>query len=66
MPANDDPKKPTPSIAEINAYLEESAKRTKKRLPLAMGSEKVPAPEQTSRALPVVSPAPAAKPNKSE
>ena len=43
--------KPMPSVAEINAYLEQSAARTRMRLPLAKGN-----------ALPVgaASPAPAA------
>jgi hypothetical protein len=30
--------KPMPSVAEINAYLEQSAARTKMRLPLAKGN----------------------------
>lgn len=41
MSPSEPPKKPMPSVAEINAYLEKSAARTRKRLPLAMG---MPAP----------------------
>ena len=53
MSPEDDTKRPLPSAAEINAYLELSAARTKKRLPLAFaakGSPKTPARE---RKLPV-------------
>ena len=52
MSAEDDTKRPLPSAAEINAYLELSAARTKKRLPLAFAkaSPKAPARE---RKLPV-------------
>jgi hypothetical protein len=41
MPPEDD-KRPLPSVEEINAYLEQSAARTKKRLPLALGSAGAP------------------------
>jgi hypothetical protein len=59
--------KPMPSVAEINAYLEQSAARTRMRLPLAKGAVVVPpkpagaappaAPARTatSRALPLQS-----------
>lgn len=43
MSSDNKPSKPTPSVAEINAYLEKSAARTKKRLTLAMG-QKPPTP----------------------
>lgn len=51
MPPEDD-KRPLPSVEEINAYLEQSAARTKKRLPLALGSAgapKAPARERKLR-----------------
>jgi hypothetical protein len=38
------PQKPIPSAAEINAYLEQSAARTKMRLPLAKGAARVERP----------------------
>jgi hypothetical protein len=38
MPPDDKQEKPMPSAAEINAYLELSAARTKKRLTLAAGN----------------------------
>jgi hemoglobin len=38
--------KPTPSVAEIQAYLEQSAARTKLRLPLAFGSASASGPAQ--------------------
>jgi len=38
MPSDDKSQKPMPSAAEINAYLELSAARTKKRLTLAAGN----------------------------
>ena len=47
-----DDEKPLPSAEEINAYLELSAARTKKRLPLALGSAgapKAPARERKLR-----------------
>ena len=58
------PPKPMPSPAEINAYLEQSAARTRMRLPLAKGNavpmapkepgaEAAPAPREASRALPL-------------
>jgi hypothetical protein len=37
-PTNPKPPKPMPSAAEINAYLEKSAARTRMRLPLAKGA----------------------------
>ncbi len=48
MSAPDDPKKPIPSAAEINAYLELSAARTKKRLTLAF-EPKAPQPKPAAR-----------------
>jgi hypothetical protein len=42
MSPPDDNKRPQPSADEINAYLELSAARTKKRLPLAFGSKGAP------------------------
>lgn len=49
--------KPTPSVAEIQAYLEQSAARTKLRLPLAFGSTSASSPAQgaveSPRALPI-------------
>lgn len=58
------PPKPMPSPAEINAYLEQSAARTRMRLPLAKGNAApmaakepsaaaTPAPREASRALPL-------------
>jgi hypothetical protein len=44
MSPPDDPTRPLPSAAEINAYVELSAARTKKRLPLALGTTSVPTP----------------------
>jgi hypothetical protein len=38
MSSEHKPPKPMPSAAEINAYLEQSAARTKMRLPLAKGN----------------------------
>jgi hypothetical protein len=42
MSSDDKPNKPMPSVAVINEYLERSAARTKKRLPLAMGKSEAP------------------------
>ena len=54
MSAPDDPKKPIPSAAEINAYLELSAARTKKRLTLAFEPKAAPPkPAARDRKLPV-------------
>ncbi len=44
MSPPDDPKRPLPSAAEINAYVELSAARTKKRLTLAFGTMGAPKP----------------------
>jgi len=44
MAPPNDSERPLPSAAEINAYVELSAARTKKRLPLAFGTTGVPAP----------------------
>lgn len=44
MPSDKKPNKPMPSVAEINAYLELSAARTKKRLTLAMGQKSLTPP----------------------
>jgi hypothetical protein len=44
MSPHDDSKRPLPSAAEINAYVELSAARTKKRLPLAFGTTGAPTP----------------------
>jgi len=52
MSAEDDPKR-IPSAEEINAYLELSAARTKKRLPLALGSIGAPKRPGGDRKLPV-------------
>ena len=51
MSAEDDTKRPLPSAAEINAYLELSAARTKKRLPLAFGTTGAPKPPVRDRKL---------------
>jgi hypothetical protein len=65
MSTHSKPNKPMPSPAEINAYLEQSAARTKMRLPLAKGAAlglpaptssnagAAPAEKSGSRALPV-------------
>jgi hypothetical protein len=53
MSAEDDTKRPLPSAAEINAYLELSAARTKKRLPLAFGAKGSPKAAARERKLPV-------------
>jgi hypothetical protein len=53
MAPEDDTKRPPPSAAEINAYLELSAARTKKRLPLAFGSKGSPKAAARDRKLPV-------------
>jgi len=53
MAPEDDTKRPPPSAAEINAYLELSAARTKKRLPLAFGSKGSPQAPARDRKLPV-------------
>lgn len=47
----DDTKKPMPSAEEISAYLEASAARTKKRLPLAF-DRPAAAEKKKARALP--------------
>jgi hypothetical protein len=52
MSAEDDPKR-IPSAEEINAYLELSAARTKKRLPLALGSIGAPKRPGGDRKLPL-------------
>jgi hypothetical protein len=49
--SEDNPKKPMPSVAEINAYLELSAARTKKRLPLAFNKTSAPKPAPVERKL---------------
>jgi hypothetical protein len=49
--SSDDTKKPMPSAEEISAYLEASAARTKKRLPLAF-DKPAPAEKKKARALP--------------
>jgi hypothetical protein len=51
MSSEDKPKKPMPSVAEINAYLELSAARTKKRLPLAFNKTSAPKPAPLERKL---------------
>ena len=53
MPS-DETKKPMPSAEEISAYLEASAARTKKRLPLAF-DKPAPAEKKKARALPTTS-----------
>jgi hypothetical protein len=55
MPPEDD-KRPLPSVDEINAYLELSAARTKKRLPLAFGSTGAPKAPAKERKLRVAAP----------
>jgi hypothetical protein len=62
MSTEDKPKKPLPSAAEINAYLELSAARTKKRLPLAFGKTPVAKPAPVARKLKLTGAAPAASP----
>lgn len=44
MSSESKPNKPMPSVAEINAYLEQSAARTRMRLPLAKGAAAVVPP----------------------
>jgi hypothetical protein len=51
MSSEDKPKKPMPSAAEINAYLELSAARTKKRLPLAFNKTAASKPAPVERKL---------------
>jgi hypothetical protein len=53
MSAEDDTKRPVPSAAEINAYLELSSARTKKRLTLAFGTTGAPKAPAKDRKLPV-------------
>jgi hypothetical protein len=61
MSSEPKPPKPLPSAAEINAYVERSAARTRMRLPLAKGNalpvnaspEPSAAPPAAGRALPV-------------
>ena len=54
---DDDTKRPLPSADEINAYLELSAARTKKRLPLAFGSTGAAKAPARDRKLRVAAPA---------
>jgi hypothetical protein len=60
MSPPDEPKRPLPSADEINAYLELSAARTKKRLPLAFGTTGAPKAPARDRKLRVAA-APAAE-----
>jgi hypothetical protein len=53
MARQDDTKRPLPSADEINAYLELSAARTKKRLTLAFGTTGAPKLPARDRKLPV-------------
>ena len=77
MSSDTKPNKPMPSAAEINAYLEQSAARTRMRLPLAKGAAavvppKAPAPDASvdpapsragvTRALPLQGKKPASAP----
>lgn len=57
MSPSDDTKRPMPSADEINAYLELSAARTKKRLPLAFGTTGAPKAPARERKLRVAAPA---------
>jgi hypothetical protein len=50
MSSDTKPTKPMPSPAEINAYLELSAARTRKRLPLAKGAAAMVEPKGPSEA----------------
>lgn len=59
---NDDTKKPIPSAEEISAYLEASAARTKKRLPLAF-DRPAPVEKKKPRALPTTKGGPPRAPN---
>lgn len=52
MPSDEQPKKRMPSAEEISAYVEASAARTKKRLPLAFAKPAPAAEKQRPRALP--------------
>ena len=67
MAASDGSQKTSPTIEQINEYLEKSAARTKKRLPLAGGVTRMPAPLPTTRtfriALPEAESAPGVVPN---
>jgi hypothetical protein len=63
MSTEDNPKKPIPSAAEINAYLELSAARTKKRLPLAFGKTPAVKPAPVPRKLKLTGAATAADPS---
>jgi hypothetical protein len=63
MSTEDHPKKPMPSAAEINAYLELSAARTKKRLPLAFGKTPATKPAPVARKLKLTGTATAADPS---
>jgi len=62
MSPPEDPKRPLPSADEINAYLELSAARTKKRLPLAFGTTGAPRAPARERKLRVAGAAPAPQP----
>jgi hypothetical protein len=57
MSPPDDPKRPMPSADEINAYLELSAARTKKRLPIAFGTKGAAKAPARDRKLRVAAPA---------
>lgn len=59
MSSEDKPQKPLPSPDEINAYLELSAARTRKRLPLAFGKSGASGTPGSSRGLPVAEKSPA-------
>lgn len=50
--------RPLPSVDDINAYLEQSAARTKKRLPLAFGTKGAPKAPARERKLRVAGPKP--------
>src|SRR4051794_6041050 len=54
MSTDPKPPKPMPSAAEINAYLEQSAARTRMRLPLAKGAAAVVVPPPLAPLPPVV------------
>ena len=49
MSSDSKPNKPMPSPAEINAYLEQSAARTRMRLPLAKGAAAVVEPKDAAK-----------------
>lgn len=59
MSSDTKPNKPMPSVAEINAYLEQSAARTRLRLPLAKGAAAVVPPKASAALAPPAAATPA-------